>query len=317
MRKHRLLVTVLVCACMGQVRAQTPPTDDDRELTNKAARVLLQLPAEEREAFTKELATMSPEARRAALKALVAKHPGATAGPDLGQQLQALWGSLPPKERQRLLGEAMKNLKSLPPDQQKFVLEQVKRVGEAAGGAVKPAAAPDKPQGVLGRALGEIDKLLEKHGPQIEELARKVEETLGQGRSYYEMYKALPPDQKAAVLRELEDGIVIFLDENVMPELEQRIKGLKELRAESSRIRALLNEYGEAFRGIPDDQRGQIMKDLIESGKLFFRETIVPEIEKQIEERGNALRERIEELSKLPADERNRRIREALKKLFR
>lgn len=323
----RALLLGLLTACLCALPAQAQDADEDRVLAQRAAKILMDMPEAEREAFTARLAQMNTAQRRAALKQLIARK-GQKSEKSISDQLEKLWKNLPRDQRRKMLDEAMKTLETLPPAQRRDLLRQYREFSEAleaddkekkqaaAKKAGKPMPLPERdraPRTPLRQALDRLDKLLDKHGEQLDQALDQTQQVLGQARDYLELYRSMPREQREQVLKELEDGLKVFLEENVLPELEAQVEGLKEAREAFQQASAMLREYTEAFRNLPEEERRQLVRDLVDAGKLFFEESVKPELERQAKE----LRKEVRKFMDLPRDERRKRMRKMMRRMFR
>lgn len=307
--RHRWLVLFTIFVALGaptrEVLAQAQPQPNDKELARKASKVLMTWSATERKAFTRLLAVLEKDERRKVLRKLIESN--GEASPKMEDQLKALWDATPADRKQQLIAEAMKVMQTLEPDEraklmQKFfelqqglnkpkpepkqepkkgpMPDQPRMAKPQPKAAPKAAPNPGPRRSLIGRVLKSIDDFLVENGEELEETARMLEGVLTQGREYLELYRSMPEEQREEVRKEVEEGLKVLLQENVLPELDARIEGFEEARKALVEITNLIKEYREAFSALPEDEREQVIRDLIEAGKLLYEETLKPELER-------------------------------------
>lgn len=303
--RHRWLVLFTIFVALGapsrEVLAQAQPQPTDKELARKASKVLMTWSATERKAFTRLLAVLEKDERRKVLRKLIES--GGEASPKMEDQLKALWDVTPPERKQQLIAEAMKVMQTLEPDERAKLMQKFFELQQGLNKPAKKAPKPEpkkgpkpdeprmvkpqprpapkaEPRSLIGRVLKAIDDFLVENGEELEETARTLEGVLVQGREYLELYRSMPEEQREEVRKEVEEGLKVLLQENVLPELDARIEGFAEARKAFTEITKLIKEYREAFSALPEDEREQVIRDLIEAGKLLYEETLKPELER-------------------------------------
>jgi hypothetical protein len=271
------------------------------------------------------LAALPQEHRVKALQILIAQSRLGD-GASIEKQIKRVWEALPADQKQKLLGEALKLMQELTPEERSVLMKRFLALQEDEPAApvapqLVPAPAPEQPMQLqpvdaddpITRFKQQVDRFLLENGEGLSGALDSAANALNQLRETLEIYRALPDKQRAEMLDEIENGLWMILDENLLPELDLRIEGFRQAREVALEIYRVARDYNEAFRALPPNERDQIIEDLIETGKLLFEETVQPELER----RARQLEEDLKAFARLPREARRQRYREMSEQLRR
>ncbi len=259
--KRSVVVALGLVLALGTVRAQTEDQprkeDPDRaeysKLIPQVARILDQLPEAQREEIKKRLVELESIPERVAyLREILEQGAGEALPPELPKSPEEL--------RDRLMKEAMAQFQKMSPEQRAEMMKQAQQFMEIIPPEQRQELMKNFMRGMTQPKLDGGDDEPKKDGEPKEEEPEWMQEArryADEAMQLYEAWQAMPPETREQMVNDLVEGLKIYFEDNVQPEIDRELARLQRQAQQA------MEEF-EKFQQLPREEQRRVARERLE-----------------------------------------------------